>query len=117
MTCSRRSVRNRDRSSGQKYSSETSAFEVVIPGANAQVDLSFVSVPASTTCGDRKAESFTRNMNAIGQLGVGAPTAGHLDGTEITIRTMIEDDEAQGPGQGRVSEEITITFDCNLDKW
>jgi hypothetical protein len=75
---SRRYARNRGHSSGQKYSSETSAFEYAIPGAGATIDTGFIVVPAPTTYGVRKVKNFTIQMNAIGALNAGGTLAVHL---------------------------------------
>jgi hypothetical protein len=71
MPRSPRYVRNRGRTRGQNYSSETSAFELNWPGVGAQVDQAFVNVPATTTYGVVKTKNFTVSINAIGILGAG----------------------------------------------
>jgi hypothetical protein len=66
MPRARRSARGSPRSAGEKYSSETSAFEfLAIPGAGAQLNFSAVILPATPTYGVRKAKNFTVQANCI----------------------------------------------------
>jgi hypothetical protein len=86
MPRSHRYARSRGRPSGHKYSSETSAFELAIPGAAVQVDGSFVIVAASTTYGVLKAKNATRSTNAIGELAAGRTMAAHMQSVSVFVR-------------------------------
>jgi hypothetical protein len=79
MPRSRRSTRHSARGSGQKYSSETSAFEFLgIPGAGGQVNTSFVIVPPTTIDGVRKAKNFTKQANCMWFPAAGGTLPLHL---------------------------------------